>query len=118
MDDESKLSVNNMVEMAMGLSMASLFSQAMNSAFSNSTRILKDDPMYAPARYIHAIVNGEQKGPFSSGEIMSMIQSGTIVPETYMWKPGMPEWKPAKDITDITPGLELIPPAAPQNESR
>lgn len=115
--DDNKLSVNNMVEMAMGLSMASLFSQAMNSAFSNSTRILTNEQLNTPARYIHAIIDGEQKGPFSLGEIMAMIQSGNIVPETYMWKPGMPEWKPAKEITDITPGLEQIPPAGPQNES-
>lgn len=115
MDDKSKLSVDNMVEMAMGLSMASLFSQAMNSAFANSTRI-QHDPLNTPAKYLYAIIDGEQKGPYSPGEIMAFIHAGSVTPETYMWKPGMPEWKRAKEITDIAPGIELVPPAAPQND--
>lgn len=112
MDDESKLSVDNMVEMAMGLSMASLFNQAMNSAFANSTR-QQDTPLNTPAKYLYAIIDGKQEGPFSPGEILASVQSGKITPETYMWKPGMPEWKLAKEITDIAPGIDLVPPTAP-----
>lgn len=115
MDDKSKLSVDNMVEMAMGLSMASLFSQAMNSAFDNSTW-MQNTPLNTPAKYLYAIINGKQEGPFSPGEILAFIQAGKITPETYMWKPGMPEWKFAKEITDIAPGIDLIPPAAPQKK--
>lgn len=115
MDDDSKLSVNKMVEFAMGLSMASLFTKAMETAYNN-TRWRDSDLMQAPAKYVYAIVGGVQKGPFSLGEVMQMIKSGDITPETYMWKPGMPEWKLAKDITDIAPGLEFMPPQSPKTD--
>lgn len=114
MDDQSKLSVDHMVEMAMGLSMASLFSQALNSAFANSTA-QQQAPLNTPAKYIYAILDGKQQGPFSPGEIVAFIQSGHLTRETYMWKPGMPEWKLAKDITDIGPVADAFPPATPQN---
>lgn len=112
--NDSKLSVDNMVNFAMGLSMASLFTKAMDAAYANTARSLNNSQMQTPARYVYAIVGGAQKGPFSLGEVMQMIQSGDITPETYMWKPGMSEWKLAKDITDIAPGMELVPPQVPE----
>ena len=72
--------------------------------------------MNAPAKYIYAIIDGQQQGPFSLGEIMDSIRSGKIVPETYMWKPGMQEWKLAKEITDIAPAVDMLPPETPKNE--
>lgn len=116
MGDDSKLSVNNMVELAMGLSMASLFTQAMSSTMNNTARMLNNDQVANAPRYIHAIVGGQQKGPFTVGEITAMIQSGDITPKTYMWKPGMPEWKHAEEIGDIGPTFDMAPPAAPKNE--
>lgn len=106
------LSVNNMVEFAMGISMASLFANAMNSAYTNSMR-LNNDQAIAPPKYIHVVVNGKTRGPLSLGEVISMVQSGDITPDTYMWKPGMPEWKPAKDITDVGFSFNAIPPQMP-----
>lgn len=116
MDDDSKLSVNKMVEFAMGLSMASLFNQAMNNTFVNTAKKFNNDQLDIPPRYIYAIIGGAQKGPFSLGEVMAFIKSGDITPESYMWKPGMPEWKLAKDITDIAPGLEFMPPQSPKTD--
>ncbi len=112
MNDDNNLSINNMVEMATGLSMASLFTQAMNSAFTN-TVYQQNSPLNTPAKYLYAIINGQQAGPFSPGEILVQIQAGNITPETYMWKPGMMEWKFAKDITDIALNINLTPPMNP-----
>ncbi|MDR2472069.1 MAG: DUF4339 domain-containing protein [Tannerella sp.] len=100
---ENNLSINNMVEMAMGLSMASLFANAMNETSKNMTRAFNNDQFTAPPKYIHAIIDGQQRGPFSLGEIKAMIQSGTITLDSYMWKPGMVDWQVAKEITDIRP---------------
>lgn len=102
-----------MVELAMGLSMASMFAGAMKNTFANSQPLLNNDQLAAPTRYLHAIVGGEQKGPYTVGEIIAMVESGEITPETYMWKPGMPQWKPAKEIGDLGPGINIEPPAAP-----
>lgn len=113
MGDDSKLSVNNLVEFAMGISMASLFANAMNSAYTNNLRLLNNDQVAAPPKYIHVIVGGKSKGPLSLGEVISLVQSGEINPDTYMWKPGMAEWKPAKEIADIGLSFEATPPQMP-----
>lgn len=114
MGDDSKLSVNNMVEFAMGLSMASLFTNAMSTTMQNTARSLNNDQVAAPYKYIHVVVNGQSKGPLAIGEIVSMIQSGDITMDSYMWKPGMAEWKMAKDITDIGLNFEAVPPQMPK----
>ncbi|MDR3268179.1 MAG: DUF4339 domain-containing protein [Tannerella sp.] len=113
MENDSKLSVNNMVELAMGLSMASLFANAMNDTYRNTARLVHNDQLAAPPKYIHAIVGGQQKGPYSLGEISVMVQAGDITPDTFMWKPGMPEWKKANEITDISPTFDIQPPRLP-----
>lgn len=112
MEDNSNLSINNMVEFAMSISMASLFADAMNSAYKNTTRF-GNEQFTAPPRYIHVIVNGKTQGPLSLGEIISMIQSKDITPDTYMWKPGMADWKHAKDITNIGVTFDTTPPQMP-----
>lgn len=99
----------------MGLSMGNLFSKAVGAAYQNTEAMLADKQLNTPAKYLYAIINGKQEGPYSPGEVMVLIQSGSITPETYMWKPGMPEWKLAKEITDIASGVNLTPPACPQN---
>jgi len=116
MSDDKKLSVDNMVEMAMGLSVASLFANAMNATFNNTVRMLDNNQVAAPPRYIYAIMGGQQHGPYSLGEVFSMIKSGDITPKTYIWKPGMGDWKVAAEVEDLAPGMETTPPQVPQNE--
>lgn len=113
MMDDSKLSVNNLVEFAMGISMASLFAEAMNSAQQNNMRLLTNNQMTVPPKYIHVIVGGKTVGPLSLGEVVTMIQSGDITPDTYMWKPGMADWKAAREVTDLGIEVNMTPPQMP-----
>lgn len=101
----------------MGFSMASLFQKAMENTFMNSMPLINNNQLNTPPKYIYAIIDGQQAGPFSPGEIMEYIRTGKITLETYMWKPGMPGWKLAKDIEDIAPGVNLLPPEIPQNDT-
>ncbi|MDR2936800.1 MAG: DUF4339 domain-containing protein [Rikenellaceae bacterium] len=116
MGDETKLSVHNMVELAMGLSMASLFANAMNDSYNNTARMLNNDQVAAPPKYIHAIVGGMQKGPFTLGEVQAMIQTGDVTLETYLWMPGIPAWKRAREITNINASFNATPPQTPENQ--
>ncbi len=45
--------------------------------------------------------NGKQAGPFSLEEIRQKIASGSISPDTMMWKSGMPNWVAMKDIPEF-----------------
>lgn len=110
---DDNLSIERMMEMAMGLSMASLFQQAMST--SQQTLIKELNPAHAPEppRYIYAVIEGQQQGPFSLGEVVEYIRKGTITPQTYIWKQGMQNWLPAEQVEDLTPELNAIPPTLP-----
>ncbi len=105
-----------MMELAMGLSMATMFTQVMQNSFNNTPRGLVNQTTQAtpPPKYIHAIIGGVQRGPFSLGEVAELIRSGEITLDTYMWKPGMQEWQPAKEVADIGIQMETTPPQAPK----
>ena len=40
----------------------------------------------------HIVVDGEQVGPLSEGDIRARLARGEINPETYIWKEGLPDW--------------------------
>lgn len=110
-DDD--LSMKKMMEMAMGLSMVSLYQQTMTNVQNTLNTNLNKDQMQAPARYIYAVINGVQQGPFSIGEVMEKMRQGEITPQTYVWKQGMSGWLPAEQVEDLAPAQGSIPPQLP-----
>lgn len=110
-DDD--LSIKKMMDMAMGLSMFSLYQQAMTNTHNSLNKNLNHEQMQAPARYIYAIIDGVQQGPFSIGEVMEKMRQGAITPQTYVWKQGMSNWLPAEQVDDLAPAQGSIPPQLP-----
>lgn len=108
--DNSNLSINNLVETAMAFSMAEMFTKAMGSISRANLNAIETTFNQPPPRYIYAVINSIQQGPFSLGEILERISAGEITPETYIWKVGMAEWRKANDVEDIRPSLEQLPP--------
>lgn len=103
-----------MVEFAMGLSMASMFAQVMQNSFKNTPNmVLANNEAAPPPKYIYAIIDGEQEGPFSLGEVADLIRNGEVTLDTYIWKPGMQEWKAAKEVSDVGFVMETTPPQTP-----
>lgn len=60
----------------------------------------------------HAVVNGDQQGPFAMTQLREMMASGSIDPETYVWKDGFTDWKPMKDVPDLYLALAGSAPVA------
>lgn len=112
MDQKDFLSVENMVNMAMGLSMASFYANVMNRTNENMLRSM-DLGASVPQRYVYAMIGGRQQGPFSLGELAEHIRSGAVTPDTYIWKVGMQAWKPAREVEDLRPALGALPPQTP-----
>ncbi|HEY0710166.1 MAG TPA: GYF domain-containing protein [Polyangia bacterium] len=40
----------------------------------------------------HIVVEGEQVGPLSEGDVKSRLVRGEITPDTYIWTEGLPDW--------------------------
>ncbi len=54
----------------------------------------------------YLIQNGKSTGPLT----FSDLQNEPITDDTLVWSNGMPEWLPAKDVTELTPFLISRPP--------
>lgn len=110
---DDNLSMERMLEMAMGLSMTSLFQQTMSNTMQTLNNQVNPTHVAEPPRYIYAVIEGRQQGPFSLGEVVEYIRNGVITPNTYIWKQGMQNWLPAEQVEDLTPELSAIPPQLP-----
>ena len=110
---DDNLSMERMLEMAMGLSMTSLFQQTMSNSLQTLNKQVNATNAPEPPRYIYAVIEGRQQGPFSLGEVIDYIRKGVITPQTYIWKQGMQTWLPAEQVEDLTPELSAIPPVLP-----
>ncbi len=64
-------------------------------------------------------INGKSDGPFSREEILSKLSGGEINKDTYLFRQGMDNWKPLKDIDEFKMGIESgsskveVPPVPP-----
>ncbi len=49
----------------------------------------------------HAVVDGDQQGPFSPAQIGEMLAAGTIGWDVFVWREGFDDWKPAQDVEEL-----------------
>jgi uncharacterized RDD family membrane protein YckC len=78
-----------------------------------------------PADYDHQptmtwyyVAGGQQAGPVSEADFEALIQTGQIQAETLVWKEGMANWQPLREVrtaavAPITPGSFPAAPEAP-----
>ncbi|MEO1941402.1 MAG: SPFH domain-containing protein [Campylobacterales bacterium] len=55
-------------------------------------------PPPPPPGPFYLAVGGESQGPFSYQQILEMVQRGEVGPESYLWRPGLENWKLAKEL--------------------
>lgn len=63
----------------------------------------------APAGEWHAMLGGEQQGPFALEQMKEMIANRVLDGQTMVWKPGLADWKAAQEVD----ALKALLPAAP-----
>ena len=62
-----------------------------------------------------AVIDNERKGPMTFDELKEI----GITPSTLVWKEGLENWVPAKDVEELAPLFEEIPlpaPSVPESE--
>ncbi len=72
-------------------------------------------PSAAQPVSFHLSVNGQQYGPYDMTAIMQMIANRQIIPETYVWRPGMAQWMQASQCPELAPlfSSSAVPPPMP-----
>lgn len=101
------MDINEMADAAMGFAMYDSYRKIMDQ---NSATLQSSVP--PPVKDWYAILNGTQAGPFTLGEMASMLKSGSVNAGTYVWKRGMEDWLPAESVPELK---SVISPS--QNES-
>jgi uncharacterized RDD family membrane protein YckC len=57
--------------------------------------------------------DGKQKGPFSEGQVRSMLTGGFLAPGDLCWHDGLPAWLPVSQILGSVAVPPTIPPSLP-----
>ena len=116
MNENNFFSMDRLIEFGMGIAVAQQMVKTMNSAMQNMYVPGTMNPMQmAPQAFYYAVLDGKQTGPFSEQELSHLITEKKIVKETYIWKPGMPNWELAEKLPEILKLVALAPPPLPQN---
>ena len=69
-----------------------------------------EDPNQGYEAVWHAVVNGDQQGPYTAEQIQAMFAEGTIDVETYVWREGFEGWLPVNQVDELA--VLLGPPSS------
>lgn len=79
--------------------------------YSGYHSVGEDQPIW------HIVVDGQQQGPYTGGQIKQFLDTGSLDSESFIWKEGFEDWSSIKNVPELgwaggtTPGAEG---AAPQ----
>ena len=68
---------------------------SMPQMFTPNVQKPQDNPSYL------IVLNGQQNGPYTKDQLREMLSQGFITIETLVWKSGMPDWQPIKNIPEF-----------------
>ncbi|WP_159055929.1 DUF4339 domain-containing protein, partial [Thermobifida fusca] len=102
----------------MGIGMGMAMGQQMAAAFQPGAQqsAAPAGPPPLPQEQWYLAVNGQQQGPFPTAALHSHVANGTLTPDTLVWKNGMAQWTPARQVPELAPFFtpQGPPPLPPQ----
>jgi hypothetical protein len=117
MDEGNFFSIDRLVEFGMGLAVAQQMVKSMNESMTNMHIPGAMNPMEKPQKdFFYAMIEGNKAGPFSEQELTRLIAEKKISKETYLWMPGLPNWKMAEQIPEVLKLVALSPPPFQNNQ--
>mgnify|MGYP001185469389 CR=1 FL=1 len=118
MDDNSFFSIDKLVEFGMGMAIAQQMVNTMNKSMTNMHVPGAMNPMDSANKkeFFYAMIDGLQAGPFSDQEITRLISEKKVSKETYIWMPGMNNWKLAEQVPELLKLVALAPPPFKENK--
>jgi uncharacterized membrane protein len=60
------------------------------------------------------VSNNQRTGPIADEELRRLLVDGTLNSNSLVWKQGMEEWQPARQIVELTSFLSSLPPGIPK----
>ncbi|MBA3829015.1 MAG: SPFH domain-containing protein [Taibaiella sp.] len=95
------------IGIGVGLGYGNILSNAFNQA---NQKQQEQATMPPPLTQYFTAADGKQNGPYDAGQIQQMMQAGTIVRETLVWKAGMAAWGKAETVAELADHFNNVPP--------
>lgn len=108
--ENSFYSIDRLIEFGMGIAVAQQMVRMMNETMQNMYIPGTMNPMQpSPSNIYYVIMDGQQSGPYSEGELARLIGQTKVTKDTYIWKPGMTDWQTAERLPDVLRLVALTP---------
>ena len=70
-------------------------------------------PPPMPAIY-HVLIDNEQTGPFTMGQLKEFVTNRQLNRESYVWKTGLADWVKMNDLPELASVFANVPPPPPR----
>lgn len=103
---------SDMMGMGMGMAMGNQMQNMMSNNQQQQPQqgFNQGPPPMQQGVSFYANINGQQSGPFDNNALQGMIREGRVKLDTMVWKNGMPEWKQANQVPEISSLFAQVPP--------
>lgn len=115
MDESNFFSLDKLVEFGLGMGIATQMANSMNQSLANMRTPGADYAMRSSegAAMYYVVLDDKAAGPFSDVELSRLIGAGKVSRNTLVWKPGMQQWQPAENVSEVLRLVALTPPPIP-----
>lgn len=115
MDESSFFSLDKLVDFGCGMAIATQMANSMNASLSHMRAPGADYSLQGPhAENVHyAVLDGQATGPLSTTELTKLIAEKRVTGSTYVWRPGMADWRHAADDPATLRLVAITPPPVP-----
>ena len=118
MDGSSFYSIDRLVEFGLTLGVATQMANSMNASLQAMLVPGARNPMQPNALaedqpLLYVVLDGKSVGPLAISELSRLIGEKRVTKETYVWKPGMPDWQLAESVPEVLKFVALMPPPVP-----
>lgn len=122
MDENGFYSVDRLVVFGLTLGVATQMANSMNVSLHAMQIPGARGPMQlntlAEDRQIfYVVLDGKPVDPLAISKLSRLIAEKRATKETYVWKPGMPDWRLAENALGVLRLVSLAPPPAPNEAS-
>ncbi|WP_417547693.1 DUF4339 domain-containing protein [Marinobacter segnicrescens] len=111
MDDNNFFSVDRLLEFGLGMTAAQHMVKSMNDSLESMQIPGTDRSKFGvPQAKYFVVIDEEVVGPLTDSEMFQCTTSGHLQKDTYVWMPGMTDWKRAAEVPEVIKFVALCPP--------
>lgn len=97
------------IGLGVGMAMANQMATSLTGGAPASS-----PPPIPKVEQFHIVKNGEAAGPFTVGQISSMISNREVEGDSLVWCEGMPNWEQARSVPSLARLFKSTPPPIPK----